>query len=189
MKTILSSRRHHYVARVSIFLIIVALVVGMAGCGSFIYDLTIASTIGGSVTTPGEGTFDIIEGTVVNLSATPDYGYEFDKWTGDVGTIADVNDATTTITMDADCSIKANFVVEEYALIWATYGLFYWSHSTGVEEIKRNDYSITGVVDMIDEGEYCLIQTTYGLFCWSHSTGVEEIKRNDYSITGIQGIR
>jgi len=26
-------------------------------------------------------------------------GYQFVKWTGDVGTIADVNDATTTITM------------------------------------------------------------------------------------------
>ena len=32
MKTILSSRRHHYVARVSIFLIAVALIAGMVGC-------------------------------------------------------------------------------------------------------------------------------------------------------------
>ena len=33
MKTILSSRRAHYLARVSIFLITVALIAGMAGCG------------------------------------------------------------------------------------------------------------------------------------------------------------
>ena len=32
MKIILSSRRQHYVARASVFLIIVALIVGMAGC-------------------------------------------------------------------------------------------------------------------------------------------------------------
>jgi len=32
MKIILSSRRHHYVARVSIFLIAVALIAGMVGC-------------------------------------------------------------------------------------------------------------------------------------------------------------
>jgi len=33
MKTILSSRRCHYAARVSIFLIVVALIAGMVGCG------------------------------------------------------------------------------------------------------------------------------------------------------------
>ena len=33
MKTILSSRRHHYVARVSIFLVMAALIAGMVGCG------------------------------------------------------------------------------------------------------------------------------------------------------------
>jgi len=152
------------------------------------FELTISSTEGGSVTTPGEGTFTYIQGTVVNLVATPDDGYRFDNWTGDMGTIANVNAATTTITMNGDYSITANFVTEEYALIWTTYGLFCWSHSTGVDEIKRNSYSITGVIDIIDEGEYCLICTTYGLFCWSHSTGVEEIKRNGYSMTLIQDI-
>jgi hypothetical protein len=33
MKTTLSSRRHHYMARVSILLITAALVVGMVSCG------------------------------------------------------------------------------------------------------------------------------------------------------------
>ena len=33
MKIILSSKRHHYVARVSIFLVVVALIAGMVGCG------------------------------------------------------------------------------------------------------------------------------------------------------------
>jgi ribosomal protein L21E len=74
------------------------------------YDLTISSTVGGSVTTPGEGTFAFDEGTVVNLVATPDAGYRFDEWIGNVGTIADVNAAATNITMNDDYSIAANFV-------------------------------------------------------------------------------
>jgi len=37
-------------------------------------------------------------------------GYRFVEWTGDVEEIADVHDATTTITMNGDYSITANFV-------------------------------------------------------------------------------
>ena len=111
MKIIRSLRKHHYVAKAGIFLVAVALIAGMVGCEPTPtpqYDLTIASTTGGSVTTPGEGTFTYDEGTVVNLVATPDAGYEFVNWTGDVDTIADVNDATT-ITMNGDYTITANF--------------------------------------------------------------------------------
>ncbi len=73
------------------------------------YDLTISSGAGGSVTEPGEGTFTYEEGTVVDLVATADSGYVFVEWTGDTGTIADVNSASTTITMNGDYSITANF--------------------------------------------------------------------------------
>ncbi len=115
MKAIVSARRYHYVATVGIFLIVAALVAGMAGCGGAPavteYDLTIASTTGGS-TTPPAGTHTHDDGDVVNLVATPDAGYRFVNWTGDVGTIADVSDATTTITMDSDYSIIANFVAQ-----------------------------------------------------------------------------
>ena len=74
------------------------------------YDLTISSTAGGDVTTPGEGTYTYDEGTVVDLVATPGAGYRFDEWTGDVGTVADVNAASTNVTMNGDYSITANFV-------------------------------------------------------------------------------
>ena len=73
------------------------------------YDLTTSSTAGGSVSDPGEGTYTYDEGTMVDLVATPNAGYRFDEWTGDVGAVADVNDATTTITMNGDYSIIANF--------------------------------------------------------------------------------
>jgi len=73
------------------------------------HSLTISSTAGGSVTTPGEGAFIYNVGTVVNLVATPDTGYTFVNWTGDVDTIANVNAASTAITMNGDYSITANF--------------------------------------------------------------------------------
>jgi hypothetical protein len=41
--------------------------------------------------------------------AEPEEGYRFVNWTGNVSTIADVEDATTTITMEDDYEITANF--------------------------------------------------------------------------------
>jgi hypothetical protein len=112
MKRILSSRRAHYLVRVSIFLIPVALMAGMVGCVLVQYDLTVSSTEGGQVTTPDEGTFTYGKGTVVNLVAEPEEGYQFVTWTGDVDTVANVNAAITTITMSGHYSILANFGLE-----------------------------------------------------------------------------
>ena len=127
MKIILSSRRHHYVARVSIFVVAVALIVGMVGCGGESYTLTIDSTAGGSVTTPGDGTSAYDEGTMVNLVATPDAGYRFVDWTGDVGTIGNVNAGITTITLNDNYSITANF--GEYIPMVAAG----WGHTVGLK--------------------------------------------------------
>jgi len=72
-------------------------------------NLVISSTAGGSVIEPGEGIFTIDNGTVVYLTAAPDIGYQFERWTGDVGTVADIESMATTITMDDSCSIGAKF--------------------------------------------------------------------------------
>ena len=108
MKIILSLRRHYYLARVGIFLVTVALIAGMVGCTGQ-YSLQISSGSGGSVTTPGEGTFTYAEGTVVNLVAEPDAGYRFANWTGNVDAIADAYAASTTITMNNHYYIIARF--------------------------------------------------------------------------------
>ena len=76
---------------------------------AYLRTLTISSTGVGSVRTPGEGAFTYDTGTQVELVASTGFFYHFDKWTGDVGTIADVNSASTTITMNGDYSITANF--------------------------------------------------------------------------------
>jgi hypothetical protein len=110
MKTIFSSRRNYYIARVSVFLITVALIAGMVGCAQPAqYSLTISSTEGGEVTTPGGGTSNYAEGTAVSLVAFPHTGYRFLNWTGDVSAVDDVNAASTTITMNGDYEITANF--------------------------------------------------------------------------------
>jgi hypothetical protein len=72
-------------------------------------ELTVSSTRGGSVTSPGEGTFLYPLGSEVSLVAEPDEGYQFANWLGDVDTIADVNASSTTITMISSYSIKADF--------------------------------------------------------------------------------
>jgi len=115
MKIIPGSRKHHYLAIVSIFLVAAILIVGMAGCDYDVtrYDLTISRTVGGSITTPGEGTFTYLANRTVNLVAEPHEHYHFAEWIGDVGTIADVEDANTTITMDDDYSIAASFELDE----------------------------------------------------------------------------
>ena len=73
------------------------------------YHLTISGTAGGSVTAPGEGTFAYCESEVVDLVAEAEAGYGFVNWTGDIATIADVEDATTTVTMNDNYFVTANF--------------------------------------------------------------------------------
>ena len=46
---------------------------------------------------------------MVNLVVTPARGYKFAKWSGDVDTIANVNAASTNITMNGNYYICANF--------------------------------------------------------------------------------
>ncbi len=124
MKMMVRSRRGHYLARGSILLVMIAFIASIGGCTSSLteYDLTVSSTEGGSVTSPGEGTFTYDEATAVNLAAEADEGYHFVNWTGDAGDIANVGDATTTITVESDCSITANFVAAYYLTSSSTEG-------------------------------------------------------------------
>ena len=77
------------------------------------YELSINSTEGGLVMMPGEGVLNYTGGTVVDLVATPDAGYRFVEWAGDVDTLADVNAASTNITVNGHYSITANSVAVE----------------------------------------------------------------------------
>jgi hypothetical protein len=104
------------VKRVIIFLILGALIVGVVSCspggagGIFGgYSISISSTTGGKVTSPGEGSFSYAGGTVVTLVAEPDLGYHFVRWTGNAGTIANVYAATTTMAVNNYYFVIAQF--------------------------------------------------------------------------------
>jgi hypothetical protein len=128
MNAMLSSMRRHHIAEVILSLLIVALIAGTTGCvgeasHTVKYDLTIASGEGGSVTDPGEGTFTCDSGRVVDLVATPTIGHRFVNWTGGVATIANPNAASTTITMNGNYSIRANFEESEGTYYTLTLGV------------------------------------------------------------------
>jgi hypothetical protein len=115
MRIAFAPRKHHYLTAVGIILIVAALVIGVAACdgaGADTYELTISSPSGGSVATPGEGTFTYDAGMVVPLVATPDDGYQFGSWTGDIANIADPNSVSSTITMNGNYAILATFETE-----------------------------------------------------------------------------
>jgi hypothetical protein len=118
------------------------------------YDLTVSGSEGGSVTTPGEGVFTYGEASVVGIAAEAEEGYGFVQWTGDIGTVADVYTASTTITMNGDYSITASF--EEMPLV--QYGLTTFSTEGGsVTEPGEGLFTCDGgaVVDLVatpDEG-------------------------------------
>jgi lysophospholipase L1-like esterase len=74
--------------------------------------LTTSSTSGGSVTVPGEGLFFFFNDANAVIVATPDLYYHFDVWTGtavDTGKVADPCAASTTVLMDANYTVVANF--------------------------------------------------------------------------------
>jgi len=81
--------------------------------------LTITATDGSVSTNPNPVNGTYVDGTVVALTATPDAGYQFDGWSGDVsGTTNPVN-----ITMDANKSVTALFSrVQRTLTITATNG-------------------------------------------------------------------
>jgi uncharacterized repeat protein (TIGR02543 family) len=70
-----------------------------------VYSLSIQTSGSGSITSEGNN-HSYEEGTIVSITATPDSGWQFDGWSGDV---ADPNIATTTITMTSDITVNANF--------------------------------------------------------------------------------
>ena len=79
------------------------------------HDLTVAvDPVGSGTTDPAIGITTHNEGDVVTIAATAASGYVFDHWTGDV---ANVNSATTTVTMAADKTVTAHFTASPIGYI------------------------------------------------------------------------
>jgi hypothetical protein len=146
------------------------------------YDLTTSSTAGGLVTTPGEGVFTYDEGTVVDLVATPSAGYWFVEWTGDVGTIADVHAASTTITMNSDYSIIAEFVRQYDLTTSSTEGGSITTPGEGV--FTYGEASVVGLAAEAEE-DYLFVEWTgdVGTIADVYAASTAITMNGDYSIT------
>jgi Divergent InlB B-repeat domain len=108
--------KHRLILITSIAILLFMVLGNCIGCtgggGTAEYTLTITSTAGGTVTTPGEGTYTYNASQVVNLTATPDNGYRFVNWTATAGTFGNAIAASTTFTMPAqNATVTAHFAL------------------------------------------------------------------------------
>ncbi|MHC4298282.1 MAG: TIR domain-containing protein [Planctomycetota bacterium] len=74
--------------------------------------LTSSSTSGGSVSSPGEGSFEYDSGAGVSIQATPSSNYYFVNWTGtgvSAGKVTNPFAANTMVTLDGNYTLQANF--------------------------------------------------------------------------------
>ena len=76
-----------------------------ANFSQIVHPVAIAVNGGGS-TTPVASTHSFGEGTVVEITATPERGWRFESWSGDV---ADPESATTKVMIDSEKAVTANF--------------------------------------------------------------------------------
>jgi len=112
MKTIFSSMKHSYLARIGVLLIVVALVAGIVSCnGAATYALTMAvNPAEGGTATDETGGSPYAEGKVVDIKAVAAPCYRFVDWSAPAGTFGNATAAETTFTMPArDVTVTANF--------------------------------------------------------------------------------
>jgi pectate lyase len=77
--------------------------------------LTTSASAGGTVTTPGIGTYWYNQGTDANIVASANANYHFVNWTGTAvtaGKVTDPNGASTKVRMDANYAVQANFAID-----------------------------------------------------------------------------
>jgi hypothetical protein len=116
-------------------------------------------------------------GEVVRLLAPPDPCYHFVNWTGDTGTIANPNAASTTITMNGDYSIQANFAIDTYTLsVTASPGA---GGSPSFDGISPFNCSVNATI-------HANTNPCYTFSSWSPTAGVANPSAKDTTVTMTQ---
>ena len=136
------------------------------------YDLTYTAGANGSVTTPETSPTTHNSGDIVTITAEPAAGYHFVNWTEDVGTVANVNAADTTITMDGDYVITANFAINTYTL----------TYTAGANGSITGDSPQTVISGESGTEVTAEADTGYHFVDWSD--GVLTASRTDTNVTG-----
>ena len=104
-------------------------------------ELIIAVASGDGTTDPAPGSYYYDVGTVVDLEAIADSGWEFDRWGGDISATS----ATTTVTMSSDKSVSAYFVEIPDPADLECSGALYW------DDVPAGE-TVSGVFDVINNG-------------------------------------
>ena len=139
--------------------------------------LTTSSSANGSVTTPGEsGPYNYDYGTNAAIEATHSVNYHFVNWTGSgvtAGKVANPGSASTTITMDDNYSVQANFAIDTFTVNYAA-GLN--GHLTG-DTAQVIDYGsdATAIIAVPDTG------SGYHFVNWSDAS--TDNPRTDTNVT------
>jgi hypothetical protein len=102
----MSKKKLAGIIAVCVIAVVVAVVIATRPTPMYILSMSVSPPGAGSIS-PSGGEYE--SGMQVTLTANPASGYLFVDWTGDVDTIADVNAPSTTITMNDDYTISANF--------------------------------------------------------------------------------
>jgi hypothetical protein len=96
-------------------------------------------------TNPAVGTYDYPEETKVTITATPDKGWRFDSWSGEV---SDPEAATTTIVMSTDKTVTASFSQIMHSLTLDAEGQGFLSPGIGTYDYAEgSEVTITAAPD------------------------------------------
>jgi glucuronoarabinoxylan endo-1,4-beta-xylanase len=125
--------------------------------------LTVSSETGGSVTTPGEGVFNYNQGSYADIVAAPEWNYDFDVWTGsavDAGKVTDPCSPSTTVLMDANYAVVANFEISPPGTDVEIIG----GWQTGLSHTKQQGYNrgLIFIAHGEDDAAMELVSVTYG---------------------------
>ena len=116
MKAVHRLRNSHSLVKVSIFVILVAFIAGMAGCGNTTpakYTLTMAVAGGDGTATDLTSASPYAAGTKVSIKAVPAVDHQFIQWSAPWGWLGNATAAMTTFTMPAqNVTVTANFAAE-----------------------------------------------------------------------------
>jgi hypothetical protein len=115
-----------------------------ANFSQIMHSLTVEAN-GNGLVSPETGAHSYAEGTGVTITAIPDSGWRFDGWSGEV---ADPELATTTIAIDTDKTITANFSQIMHSLTVEADGNGIISPETGAHSYAQGtEVTITATPD------------------------------------------
>lgn len=101
---------------------------------SLVKHTLVVTTSGNGSTEPAVGFHEYILGSLVDVIAIPDINWQFDGWTGDV---TDPTSATTTIIMDSDMTVTADFSPIVHTLTMGTDGSGSTEPAVGPDEYPQ----------------------------------------------------